>query len=93
MQLEILVAGLATSVLMLGACATKPDASEPTAPPKLDGSEIAEALETPDLFFLDVRSPAELEQHGTVEGYVNIPIAELESRLGEIPKDRPVLTA
>lgn len=39
------------------------------------------------LFFLDVREPKELEELGTIEGYVNIPMSQLESRLNEIPKD------
>ncbi|OYW13328.1 MAG: hypothetical protein B7X34_00440 [Acidobacteriia bacterium 12-62-4] len=39
------------------------------------------------LFFLDVREPQELEELGTIEGYVNIPMSQLESRLSEIPKD------
>ena len=39
------------------------------------------------LFFLDVREPKEIEELGTIDGYVNIPISQLESRLQEIPKD------
>ncbi len=39
------------------------------------------------LFFLDVREPKEIEELGTIEGYVNIPMSQLESRLHEIPKD------
>jgi rhodanese-related sulfurtransferase len=40
-----------------------------------------------------VREPRELEEFGSYEGYVNIPMSQLESRLGELPKDRPILTA
>ncbi len=93
MRRTILTAGLATSLLMLGACDPQPDRSESSQPPRLATSEIAEALEAPDLFFLDVRSAAEIEELGTLEGYVNIPIDELESRLEEVPRDRPILTA
>ncbi len=39
------------------------------------------------LFFLDVREPKEIEELGTIDGYVNIPISQLEARLSEIPKD------
>ena len=45
------------------------------------------------VFFLDVREPKELEEFGSYEGYVNIPMSQLESRLSEIPKDKPILTA
>ena len=45
------------------------------------------------VFFLDVREPKEIEEFGSYEGYLNIPMSQLESRLGELPKDRPILTA
>ena len=45
------------------------------------------------IFFLDVREPKELEELGSYEGYVNIPMSQLERRLGELPKDRYILTA
>ena len=46
-----------------------------------------------NIVLLDVREPWELEQFGTREGYINIPLAELEDRLGELPKDKTILTA
>lgn len=45
------------------------------------------------VFFLDVREREEIEELGSYEGYVNIPMSQLEARLGELPKDRPILTA
>lgn len=45
------------------------------------------------VFFLDVRSPEELEELGTLPGYVNIPLGQLENRLSEVPKDRLIITA
>jgi hypothetical protein len=45
------------------------------------------------VFFLDVREPKEIEELGGYEGYVNIPMSQLQSRLGELPRDRPILTA
>ena len=44
-------------------------------------------------YFLDVREPSELEQFGTVKGYVNIPLSQLEKRVGEIPKDVRIVSA
>jgi rhodanese-related sulfurtransferase len=44
-------------------------------------------------FFLDVREPRELEEFGTLKGYVNIPVSQLEGRVGEIPKGSKVVTA
>jgi rhodanese-related sulfurtransferase len=45
------------------------------------------------VFFLDVREAKELEELGTLEGYHNIPFPQLEHRLGELPRDRQILTA
>jgi rhodanese-related sulfurtransferase len=44
------------------------------------------------IFFLDVREPKEIEELGSVEGYVNIPLGELEKRLKEVPKDKLIIT-
>ena len=44
------------------------------------------------LFYLDVREPKEIEELGSVKGYKNIPLGQLERRLSEIPKDRLVVT-
>ena len=51
-----------------------------------------DALETrpPEAVVLDVREPQEYE-HGHVPGAVNIPQADLASRLDEVPRDRPLL--
>ena len=46
-----------------------------------------------DLFFLDVREPKEIEELGSLKGYVNIPVGQLEGRLSEVPKDRFIVTA
>jgi len=40
-----------------------------------------------------VREPKELTELGTIKGYVNIPLGQLESRLSEIPKDKLIVTA
>jgi rhodanese-related sulfurtransferase len=60
---------------------------------ELTADELAKLLEQKDkVFFLDVRSPAEIEKLGSVKGYVNIPIDELEARLKEVPKDKLIVT-
>jgi rhodanese-related sulfurtransferase len=41
-------------------------------------------------FLLDVREPAEFAQ-GRLPGAVNVPQADLATRLAEVPRDRPVL--
>jgi predicted sulfurtransferase len=61
--------------------------------PQLEGPELAAALADEGIFLLDVREPSELEELGTVEGYVNIPIDQLADRLDELPRDKRILTA
>ena len=38
---------------------------------------------------LDTRTPAEFSR-GRIDGFINIPLDSLRSRIGEIPKDKPV---
>lgn len=45
-----------------------------------------------NIFFLDVREPKEIEELGSVKGYVNIPLGELEKRLNEVPKNKLIIT-
>jgi rhodanese-related sulfurtransferase len=49
------------------------------------------ALESraPDTMLIDVREPEEYA-HGHVPGAINLPQAEIASRLDEVPRDRPV---
>ena len=41
-------------------------------------------------FLLDVRTPAEFRQ-GRLQGAVLIPVNEVERRIGEIPRNRPIV--
>jgi rhodanese-related sulfurtransferase len=61
--------------------------------PKMASDDVMALLEKGEVFFLDVREPKELEDLGTLEGYVNIPLGQIEKRLNEIPKDKAIITA
>lgn len=62
--------------------------------PKLAPEELKQMVDDKvRMFFLDVREPAELEEAGTLEGYVNIPVGQVESRMGEIPKEVQLVVA
>ena len=58
----------------------------------LTPEELDKALKDDKVFFLDVREPDEIRKLGSVKGYVNIPVGELEKRLGEVPKDKVIVT-
>jgi rhodanese-related sulfurtransferase len=77
-----------------------PTTAAPPAPrPPLDESKRVKAAEIDallakgDVVVLDVREDAELAETGTVKGAVHIPLGQLEARLGELPKDKVILTA
>ena len=44
-----------------------------------------------NLFVLDVREPKELEELGTLEGSFNVPVGDVEKRMAEIPKGKPLV--
>ena len=62
--------------------------------PLLTPEELKKLIDAKTKFlFLDVREPKELEEFGTVDGYVNIPLSQLEKRVNEIPKDVRIVSA
>jgi predicted sulfurtransferase len=85
------VALLAMPVLTMTQQQTTP-AAQPKAE-KMASDDVLALLEKGEVFFLDVREPRELEELGTLEGYVNIPVGEIEKRLKEIPRDKAIITA
>jgi sulfur-carrier protein adenylyltransferase/sulfurtransferase len=61
------------------------------AVPGIDVTQLRERLQAePAPFLLDVREPWEY-QEGHVPGAQLIPLGELEQRVSEVPRDRPVL--
>ena len=71
----------------------EPETTEVAEVREMDVDNVAKRLaDGEDIFLLDVRRPDEIAEHGAIEGYVNIPIEELESRLSEVPRDKPVVT-
>lgn len=62
-------------------------------PALIPSDQIESVREQKQPFFLDVRSAEEIQRLGTLADYYNIPLEELEQRLDELPRDRPILTA
>jgi hypothetical protein len=101
--MRILIAAVLSSTLAFAATtSTKSKAAPqkpqsvpavPAEPKELSAEELAKLLETPGkVYFLDVREPQEIAALGSVKGYVNIPLGQLQSRLKEIPKDKLIVT-
>ena len=93
---------LALAIAVIAACSSPQAEPQPAASGSHAKAEAADAIEMnveslkqrldagEDVFVLDVRSPQELEQEGLIEGSLNIPIDDLDSRLAEVPKDKPL---
>ena len=84
-----------TLALAFAVVAFAQDASKQTEVRKItDAEDLAQLLkDEKNMFFLDVRDPKEIEELGSLKGYVNIPMGELEKRMGEVPKDKTIITA
>ena len=68
------------------------EAAAPPEPTTFDAADLKRRLDAgEDLFLLDVRRRDELETEGAIDGYVHIPLDELEARMAEIPKDKPLV--
>ena len=75
------------SLALAGCSGQSADAGTPISP----SDYIEQYVDTPTAHFLvDVRT-SEAYAAGFIAGAVNIPQAELESRLSEIPQDMPVV--
>ena len=76
-----------------------PDQQQVSKPPamsedrRVKTENIDSVMAMGDTVLLDVRDPKEIEELGGYEGAINIPVTELEKRLGELPKDKTILTA
>ena len=103
MKRTFFLAGAALAALALGwgcggggePAAEEPAPAEEAAPepaPRVEAADIDAALASGALL-LDVRTDEELAEHGTIDGFVHIPIDELEARIGELPAGVPILTA
>lgn len=72
---------------LLGACGTP----RPAAIEQIDVAMLQQRLRTqPDVLLLDVRTPEEYTSDGHIAGSKLIPVQQLEQRLAEVPRDRPV---
>ena len=99
---RILATLLASAALGVGAAAQQSPPA-PAQPPaqqmpamsedkRVQVENIDTVMSKGDVIMLDVRDPKEIDELGGYEGAINIPLPELEKRLGELPKDKRILT-
>jgi rhodanese-related sulfurtransferase len=73
-------------------CALTLAAATLTPAQEISTEQLEKYLEDKRVFFLDVREPDEVKTLGSVPGYVNIPLGQLQARLKEMPKDKLIVT-
>jgi hypothetical protein len=93
-----LIAAAASTVSAQPQPAAPPSTTPPQVAPldesrRILAEDIDKHLAEGKVVLLDVREAKELEELGTIEGAVHIPLGQLEKRMGELPKDRLILTA
>lgn len=54
--------------------------------------ELKKKLDTgKNLVVVDVREPKEINESGTIPGAIHIPMAQVEKRIGELPKNADIV--
>jgi rhodanese-related sulfurtransferase len=83
-------AGAVCAVLIAGLLVARQ--AQTNAPKQIACDELVKLLEKPDgVVFIDVREPSEIAVTGTLKGALTIPLGQLEGRLKDVPKDKPVV--
>lgn len=92
----LIMAILMLAAVVLGACSGS-NASAPAAPidaktlpDNVTVAQTKELLGRPDVMILDVREQSEYDA-GHIPGVTLIPTGQVQNRLNEIPKDKPVI--
>ena len=68
------------------------EAQAPKPPERIAITNLKKKLDSGEKFLLiDVREDWELEKDGAIAGAIHIPVAELDARMKDIPKDVELL--
>lgn len=66
--------------------------AQTNAPRQIACEELVKLLDKSDgVVFIDVREPSEIAVTGTLKGALTIPLGQLEGRLKDVPKDKPLV--
>jgi len=84
---------LALTVLAVVLLSVPWAAAQATKPPeRIAITNLKKKLESGDkLLLIDVREDWELEKNGAIAGAIHIPMAELDARMKDIPKDAEIV--
>jgi len=84
---------LALTVLAVVLLSVPWAAAQATKPPeRIAVTNLKKKLDSGDkLLLIDVREDWELEKNGAIAGAIHIPMAELDARMKDIPKDAEIV--
>jgi hypothetical protein len=84
---------LALAVLAVVLLSVPWAAAQATKPPeRIAITNLKKKLDSGDkLLLIDVREDWELEKNGAIAGAIHIPMAELDARMKDIPKDAEIV--
>ena len=84
---------LALTVLAVGLISIPWAAAQAPKPPeRIAITNLKAKIDSGDKFLLiDVREDWELEKDGAIAGAIHIPVAELDARMKDIPKDAEIV--
>ncbi len=85
--LAIALVGASCALAGSGASRSSGTAAVPMSSQRISPQDLARLAEQHGkMLIIDVRDPAEFARE-TIRGAINVPLPELQSRLGDIPKD------
>ncbi len=82
---------LVAVVALVGCSSSWSTNSVAGAVPTLNAEQLRQLAASTEWACLDVRTPQEVATHGTLARCINIPVSQLEQRLAEVPRGRPVV--
>lgn len=53
--------------------------------------ELQKKLKTGKVVLVDVREASEIKESGAIPGAIHIPMAQIEKRMGELPKNAEIV--
>ena len=88
MRKRVLLGLAALAVILLSSRSAVAQGQTAKQPEQIAISDLKKKLDSGEKFLMiDVREDWELKQDGAIPGAIHIPVAELDARMKDIPKD------
>jgi len=92
MTKKIVLASAILAVIVIATRWAAVQEPQPEQPQRIAVSDLKKKLDSGEKFLLiDVREDWELKEDGAIPGAIHIPMAELDNRMKDIPKDAEIV--